>query len=163
VRRLLSVALATIALAFGVSSPALAAADPNAGTLVYTGEYTTEGTTSAGELTLDCVDARCEVRDLVPPIVFIDGRAEPTASQNSTVEGCPYTTVSTRDLTLTPDGIAGSSTIADFDFVCNGTTTPNAGWTTTFDFAHSSGETCLIDASCTVGAEPAGAENVTAE
>lgn len=167
-RRLLAVALATLVLAL---FPALAASavsdDPNSGTLVYTGTFT-GASSSTVTLTLDCVAGTCSSDDQRPTITFVDGVAVSPASGNWSSDGCDYTATSERDLVMTPTAITGTSTVVENSYVCpddlGGSGSDDTAYATTIDLAYVSGETCLIDASCTAAAgSVAPVEDVTTE
>ena len=148
-RRLLAVALATLALSL---SPAVAASalaeDPNSGTLVYTGSVT--GPTSSNvTLTLTCVDGTCSTDQLFPTVTFVDGVDVGPATGSGSADGCDYTGTSERDLRLTPTEISGTSTVVVYSVVCpDGSSSDSTPVVSTLQFAYESGDTCLIDASC---------------
>ena len=163
-RKLLAVALATAAF---VSIPAFAASaeeDPNTGTLTYTGTTVTsqDGTTypaSEGPLVLDCVDGRCTSLDSLPDLIFVNGVVESPTTEEYSDADCSFTYTATRDHVLTAETLKGTTIAQASNAVCAGEPTEFTAVTVVADFTYESGDTCLIDASCTVAAGPSTVEN----
>ena len=152
-RRLLAVVLTTLALlllpAFGASAQA---EDPNTGTLVYAGSITGEQASTV-TLTFDCTDGTCTTSELFPTITFVDGVGVSPASGSSSGDGCEFSATSVRDLTMTPTGVTGTSTLTSYSYECpDDSGSDDTARTSTLDLAYVSGDTCLIDASCAGGA-----------
>ena len=155
-RRLLAVALATLALAVGVALPAAAqTADPNTGSLIYEGAVTYQSMGSHEYLLeIACSGGACQL-DFERVYTFFDGLvAEEDAGSLDCNESGANRPWSAR-LTLTPETLTGTVSqpprdVSECPGFAAGTVLP--GEDMTFDLAYVSGETCLIDASCTAAA-----------